>query len=71
MILIKTSQTLKETKTENRVGEIKKIKKSYLLHVIFGYTEIEYFWDSNDDVRPLESSDLGDLEYVGSGMNYT
>ena len=36
--------------------QIGKYRKRVILWMsFFGHTEIEYFWDSNDEVRPLSS----------------
>ena len=47
--VFKRSKTLKENSKENCGGGIKKIQKN----PSFGHRDIDYFWDSNDEVRSL------------------
>ena len=51
--------TLKEILIENCGGEIEKERKIVIFLISsFGHTEIEYFGDSNDEVRPLLSKEV-------------
>ena len=53
---LKKPKTLKESLIEKRVGKIEKDRKIVIFRMSFsGHTEIEYLWDSNDEVRPLSS----------------
>ena len=56
MEFIKQIKTLKESLITNCVGEILKERKRLIFWMLsFGHTEIEYFGESNDKVRPLLS----------------
>ena len=57
--LIKQLKTLKESLIESRVGKIEKFRKRAIFRMSsFGQTEIEYFWYSNNEVRPLSSKEV-------------
>ena len=58
-MLIKQLKILKEIPIENRVGKIEKDRKRVSFGVSsFGQTEIDYFWDINDELRPLSYKEV-------------
>ena len=62
MRFIKKLKTLKESLIGNRIGEIYKERKIVIfLLSSFGHTEIEYFADSHDEVRPLLSKEVREV----------